>query len=155
MAKQSIVFGLLLTSTTCMGQTVVSSQGDSYETTAGSVSFTIGEVVINTETDGTTDLTQGFHQTNWNFLGLDDHASDYEASIFPNPSTDALNIKVSDYENITYSMYDAAGRLVRSGELSSVLTEVNVQNLETGSYQLQLVDEKNNTLKNFKLLKNH
>jgi hypothetical protein len=45
-------------------QEVVSAQGDSYSNTSGSIDFTIGEVVINTGTDGNNDITQGFHQTN-------------------------------------------------------------------------------------------
>ena len=88
-------------------QEVVSTQGDSYSYGSGSIDFTIGEVIIKTGTDGTNDLTQGFHQTNWNYLGAEDHLPSYEAIIFPNPTGDVLNIKTSSFENVTYTLYDA------------------------------------------------
>ena len=83
MIKNTLVLSLLLTTITVSAQEVVSTQGDSYSNASGSIDFTIGEVVIKTGTDGTNDITQGFHQTNWNFLGVEDHAPSYEATIFP------------------------------------------------------------------------
>jgi len=65
--KKLLLLGALALSTITYGQEVVSTQGDSYTNASGSIDFTIGEVVINTGTGGTNDLTQGFHQTNWNF----------------------------------------------------------------------------------------
>ena len=40
----------------------------------------MGEVIINTGTDGAIDLTQGFHQTNWNFVSAEDYVRGYEAT---------------------------------------------------------------------------
>ena len=71
--KKLLLLGAIALSLNSLGQEVVSTQGDSYTNASGSIDFTIGEVVINTVTDGTNDLTQGFHQTNWNFLGVDTH----------------------------------------------------------------------------------
>ena len=68
--KKLLLLGAIALSLNSLGQEVVSTQGDSYTNASGSIDFTIGEVVINTVTDGTNDLTQGFHQTNWNFLGF-------------------------------------------------------------------------------------
>jgi len=77
----------LFTTISVTAQEVVSTQGDSYSNASGNIDFTIGEVVINTGTDGTNDLTQGFHQTNWYFVGLEGHSPSYEATIFPNPTS--------------------------------------------------------------------
>jgi len=155
MIKHSIVACSILASFSCIGQEVVSSQGESYETATGSLSFTIGEVVIATGTDGSNDLTQGFHQTNWNFTGLDDHNVDYQALVYPNPTSDVLNIEVLNFENISYAMYDATGRIVSLGNLSDLITQIDVGNLESGSYHLELSNEQNEQLKTFKLIKNY
>ena len=64
-------------------QEVVSTQGDSYSNASSSIDFTIGEVIIDTGTDGTNDLTQGFHQSNWSLVGVVDHDLSYEAIVFP------------------------------------------------------------------------
>ena len=152
MKKNTIVFFSLLSTLSVSAQEVVSTQGDSYSNANGSIDYTIGEVVINTGTDGTNDLTQGFHQTNWNFVGLEDHTPDYEATIFPNPTEDVLNIKTSMFENVTYTLYDAQGKLVMQDILSTEQTPIQVSQLAPGSYSLTLKNETQN-LKTFKLIK--
>tara|TARA_B110000046_G_scaffold178797_1_gene207106 strand:+ start:392 stop:853 length:462 start_codon:yes stop_codon:yes gene_type:complete len=152
--KNTIVLFSLLTTLSVSAQEVVSTQGDSYSNASGNIDFTIGEVVINTGTDGTNDITQGFHQTNWNFLGVDDHGQNYEATIFPNPTEDLLNIRTSTFENVTYTLYDAQGKLVMQDILSAEQTPIQVSQLAPGSYSLTLNNQTQN-LKTFKLVKTH
>jgi hypothetical protein len=152
MKKNALVLFSLFATITLSAQEVVSTQGDSYSNASGSVDFTIGEVVINTGTDGTSDLTQGFHQTNWNFLGLEDYVPNYEAIIFPNPTEDVLNIRTSTFENVTYTLYDAMGKLVLQDVLSAEQTPIQVSQLAPGAYSLTLNTATQN-LKTFKLVK--
>jgi hypothetical protein len=133
-------------------QEVVSTQGDSYSNGSGSIDFTLGEVIIATGTDGTNDLTQGFHQTNWNFLSVEDFAPNYEVTVFPNPTEDVLNIWTSIFENVTYTLYDAQGKLVMQDKLSAEQTPIQVSQLAPGSYSLTLNNQTQN-LKTFKLIK--
>ena len=154
MIKTTLLFLMLLATLTVSAQEVVSTQGDSYSNGSGSIDFTIGEVVINTGTDGTNDLTQGFHQTNWNFLGVEDHAPNYEVIIYPNPTEDVLNIRTSTFENVTYTLYDAQGKLVMQEMLSAEQTLIQVSQLAPGSYSLTLNNKAQN-LKTFKLIKTH
>ena len=162
MKKNTIVLFSLVTSISVSAQEVVSTQGESYSNASAKIDFTIGEVVINTVTDGTKELTQGFHQTNWNFLGLEDYAPDYQATIFPNPTQDVLNIKTSVFENVTYTLYDARGKLVLQNILSAEQTPIQASQLAPGSYSLELIFEDNNEWplssskrKTFKLIKNN
>jgi|TARA_B110000908_G_C10184554_1_gene417347 hypothetical protein len=152
MIKNSLLFLTLLTTITVTAQEVVSTQGDSYSNGTGSIDFTIGEVIINTGTDGTNTLTQGFHQTNWNFVGLEDHLPSYAAIIFPNPTVDVLNIQTSSFEGVTYTLYDGQGKLVLQDLLSAKQTPIEVSELAPGSYSLTLNNETQN-LKTFKLVK--
>jgi hypothetical protein len=152
MKKNTIVFFLLFASISVSAQEVVSTQGDSYSNASGSIDFTIGEVVINTGTGGTNDLTQGFQQTNWNFLGLEDHVPNYEAIIFPNPTEDVLNIRTSTFENVTYTLFDVMGKLVLQDVLSAEQTPIQVSQLAPGAYSLTLNNDTQN-LKTFKLIK--
>jgi hypothetical protein len=142
----------LLTTLSVSAQEVVSTQGDSYSNASGNIDFTIGEVIIDTGTDGTNDLTQGFHQTNWNFLGVEDFAPDYEVLIFPNPTEDVLNIKTSTFENVTYTLYDAQGKLVMQDKLSAEQTPIQVSQLAPGNYSITLSNG-TQELKTFKLIK--
>jgi len=154
MKKNTFVLISLLTTFTASSQEVVSTQGDSYSNGSGSIDFTIGEVIIDTGTDGTNDITQGFHQTNWNFAGLEDYAPDFEVTLFPNPTQDVLNIRTGTFEHITYTLYDAQGKLVLQEMLSAEQTPIQVSQLAPGSYSLTLNNETQN-LKTFKLIKNH
>ena len=154
MNKRTLLVFSLLSTLAVSAQEVISTQGDSYSNGTGSLDFTIGEVVINTGTDGTNDLTQGFHQTNWNFLGVEDYAPNYEAIIFPNPTSELLNIRTSTFENVTYTLYDAQGKVVLQDKLSAEQTPIQVSQLAPGSYSLKLNNETQN-LKTFKLVKTH
>ena len=159
MKINTIVMFSLLYATTISAQEVVSTQGDSYSNANGSIDFTVGEAIINTGTDGTNDLTQGFHQTNWNFLGVEDNAPNYEASVFPNPTSDVLNIKTSSFENVTYTLYDAQGKLVLQSILAAEVTPIQVSHLAPGAYSLQLTFEEGkksvSKSKTFKLIKSY
>ncbi len=152
MLKNTLLFFLLLTSVCVSAQEVVATQGDSYTNSNGSIDFTIGEVVINTGTDGSNDLTQGFHQTNWNFVSIEDHVPSYEAIIFPNPTSEVLTIRTSTFENVTYTLYDARGKLVIQDKLSSLQTPIQVSQLAPGAYSLILNNARQN-LKTFQLIK--
>ena len=154
MKRHTLVLFSLLATGSLSAQEVVSTQGDSYSNVSGSIDFTLGEVIIATESDGTNDLTQGFHQTNWNFVGLEDFAPNYEATIFPNPTSEVLNIRTSTFENVTYTLYDAQGKLVLQNVLSAEQTPIQVGQLAPGSYSLILNNQTQN-LKTFKLVKTH
>ena len=154
MEKTVYVLFSLFATLSVSAQEVVSTQGDSYSNASGSIDFTLGEVVIVTGTDGANDLTQGFHQTNWNFVGLDDNDPSYEATIFPNPTSELLNIRTSTFENVTYTLYDAQGKLILQDKLSAEQTPIQVSRLAPGNYSLTLSKETQN-LKTFKLVKSH
>jgi len=154
MKKNTLVLFSLFATISVSAQEVVATQGDSYSNASANIDFTIGEVVINTGTDGTNDLTQGFHQTNWNFIGVEDHAPSYEAIIFPNPTEDVLNIRTSTFENVTYTLYDAVGKLVMQDVLSAEQTPIQVSQLAPGNYSIILNNQTQN-LKTFKLVKTH
>ena len=64
MKKNTIVLFSLLATFSVLAQEVVATQGNSYTNGDVSMDFTIGEVIINTGTVGSTDITQGLHQTN-------------------------------------------------------------------------------------------
>ena len=152
--KKLITLLALSSALTTTAQEVVATQGDSYSNTSMQIDFTIGEIIINTESDGVNTLTQGFHQTNWNFVGLENHAPEYEATIFPNPTSKILNISTSAFENVTYTLYDAQGKLILQDKLSSEQTPIKVSQLAPGNYSITLTNEIQN-LKTFKLVKSH
>ena len=141
-------------SLSCSAQEVISTQGETLSNSQGSISYSVGEVVINTETDGDYDITQGFHQANWTFVGIEDFSPSYEASIFPNPTSELLNIKTELFDDVEYLLYDVNGKQILKGKLTGKQTSIQVNHLSTGSYSLTLRNEEQN-LKTFKLVKSN
>ena len=150
--KHLLILGLLTIINSVHSQEVVSTQGETYSSPNAIIDFTVGEVVINTVSDGTNNITQGFHQTNWNFVGLENHTPGFEAIIFPNPTLEVLNIRASAFENVTYTLYDAQGKLIVKDKLTAEQTLIPVSQLATGSYSITLNNPTQN-LKTFKLIK--
>lgn len=152
MKKTAFLLFSLFATISVSAQEVVATQGDSYSNASGNIDFTLGEVVINTGTDGTNDLTQGFHQTNWSFVSIENHITNYEAIIFPNPTDDFLNIQSISFKNVNYSLFDEMGKLVLNGTLYTEKTSLDVSKLQTGSYSL-ILNRSENKLKTFNIIK--
>lgn len=152
MNKKTIVLIAIFANCSLFAQDVIGTAGASYSTTAGNIDFTIGEVVINTVTNGTEDLTQGFHQPSWTYAGVYDFVDDYSAVIFPNPTIDVVNINSPEFAGVTFTLQDAAGRIVLVGNLTDVTTTLDFSVYATGTYSITLSKQGEN-LKTFKLIK--
>jgi hypothetical protein len=138
MKKLFFVLGFLFTIINLSAHDAVSRQDETYSNSTGSIDFTVGEVIINTVKN---DLTQGFHQRNWNFLGVENFATDYVASIFPNPTADVLNIKINTFENVTYMLCEAQVKRVMKHILSVELTPIELSQFALRSYSLERIFE--------------
>src|SRR5690606_4852567 len=93
---------------------LVSSSGTYSENSSGSISWSIGEVVIVTSSSGSNDVTQGFHQSRIYFSGIEE-LKELEISLYPNPTSEFVNIVSPN--SVKLSIYDMSGRLVRIHDL--------------------------------------
>jgi len=136
-------------------QQVISSSGNHYNNGNIQLSYTIGEPVVSTESNSTITLTQGFHQTNWTFVGLEDFAPEIVISVFPNPVTSQLNIQSNDFSGVTYQLFDSNGKLVIENRLTEVNTQLSTENLSPAMYSIVFLNQDKTNLKTLKLIKNH
>ena len=83
---------------------------------------------------------------------MEDYSPGFEASVFPNPTSEVLNIRTSSFENVRYTLYNAQGKLLIQDILSAEQTPVQVGQLAPGSYSIILNNQTQN-LKTFKLIK--
>jgi len=58
--------------------------------------------------------------------------------IFPNPTTDILNIAVEDMDNGTMNIYSANGALVKEVKLNGNHNSINVNGLHSGNYLFKI-----------------
>lgn len=69
---------------------------------------------------------------------------EYTISVYPNPVSDTFTIDVgTELMNSIYRMFDSYGKLVKEGQLISMMTQLDVSNLANGQYNLVIIDNEN------------
>lgn len=153
MKQNKLLVSLLLLSAGLSAQEVISSQGDSYSNTNNTLDFTIGEPVVETVTDGTNSLTQGFHQTLLTITSIEDFDVDLGVNIFPNPTAEKVNLTIEKFEGVTFYLFDVTGKLLQEALITEQQTFIKVSGYAKGSYLLKLEGKENKSLKTYKIIK--
>ncbi|MFT6211693.1 MAG: plastocyanin [Bacteroidia bacterium] len=69
-------------------------------------------------------------------------------TVYPNPATDFIKVDLSDNSNgVTYQVFNALGVLVMTGKLNDEVSTIDVRNLPSGTYLMQLKGRQNTRLK--------
>jgi len=147
---------LLLVCNSLFAQESPVAAGGTASSTEGNLSYSVGQIVYSTNGNTTTEA-QGVQQPFEisTVTGIENVAIELLLSVFPNPSTEVLTLKVEYFKinGLNYQLFDALGRLIENKKISDVLTTINTSNLVPAAYFLKVNDE-NRELKNFKIIKN-
>jgi hypothetical protein len=150
------IIALLLCALHVQGQQqVVSSAGNFHSNASGSVSWTLGELAIETLTTANNVLTQGFQQSRLTVTGFGDlPILDYEIVVFPNPASDHIIIRTDkeQHENLHYQLYDLSGRIILQNKILETETTIPVNHLRSAVYLLRII-EGNRQVRAFKVVK--
>lgn len=139
--KKSILFFLLFGSLSIIkaqsfDRSVIGSTGGNYNFTGGSISSTLGEVVIATVQNSNFTLTQGFQQNHYGNLAVSS-VSKIPFRIWPNPTQNVLNFNSEVFiQEMSYEIVDMSGKVVLSGNLQ--LNQIDVSSIAEGAYQVRL-----------------
>lgn len=141
-----------------LAQQTVSSAGKEVSGTGGTVSYTIGQVVYTTNTGSNGTVTQGVQQPFEISVitGIEEAKGiSLEISIYPNPATDLIKLKIENYEieNLRYQIYDINGNLLLNNKVEGNETSIVISNLVSATYLLKVTDN-NKVIKTFKVIKN-
>ena len=149
-----IVFTLLFTGN-LQAQKVISANGGTATAAGTEVSWTIGEPVIATVSDGTTTLTQGFHQSKLMVTAVNDiQITGVEIKVYPNPTSDFVIIHFNKLiDHLTYWLFDFNGKIIEQKNISGNDIKVNMTNCAEGSYLLRISYKKKQPLQTFKIMK--
>jgi hypothetical protein len=137
-------------------QEVISSGGSHFSGSGVSLSWTIGEPVIETLTNGSYTLTQGFHQGKLSSTAVDNTPlPGLNMVVYPNPFNSILNIKVDegDYANLHYSLFSVDGKVLANKKLSNDLTQIDMEKYTSGNYLLRIHKKNGEPLRTFKVVK--
>ncbi len=138
----------------------VNSGGTKMTQANGSLSFTVGELVVLSQTDsqGNT-LGSGFAAgatlTTVNVTETD--ASILDVKVYPNPTSDLVNIRInhSSIEQVVVSITDLQGKEVYNGKYAAIsnVIGINTAAYATGTYMLTLKNLNNQLLGTYKIIK--
>jgi len=123
--------------------------------TGGTSSYSIGQVVYTTNTGTNGSVTQGVQQPFEisTMVGINKTSINLELSVYPNPTTNYLTLKVEKTEGLTFQLYDLQGKIIESKAVSTTSTNINLKGQPTAIYFLNVV-KNNQTVKTFKIIKN-
>jgi hypothetical protein len=135
-------------------QEVLSTTGNFFENSAGSVSFTIGECITQTFVSSNLTLTQGFQQPKLEIAIDIRNIKDlgFEITAYPNPVKEFIIIKVEKNPGLSYIIYDINGIMIERKEIIGSETEINFGNLNPSIYMLKVFNN-NMEVKAFKIIK--
>jgi hypothetical protein len=154
--KSLILFSvfLLFVAGSATAQTVVSANGGTATAAGVEVSWTIGEPITETVTDGTTTLTQGFQQSKLTVTAINDiQVSGVEIKVYPNPTSDYVTVHFSKVmEKPTYLLFDLSGRLIEQKNIETTDAKIDMTGYAGGSYILKL-NSGQQPLQSFKIIK--
>ncbi len=122
---------------------VVSPASSSFETTEGSISWTLGDTVMILEI------------VDDNIITSDTEDIDFKISTFPNPVAEKLNITHNSEENetLTVAIHDLFGRELITKQLLYKNNEINVRKLPSALYVVIIRNSTGQMVKSFKLIK--
>ncbi|MCK5840123.1 MAG: T9SS type A sorting domain-containing protein [Bacteroidales bacterium] len=138
---------------------IIASAGDYFVGSDASLSWTIGEPIIETvSADGIT-LTQGFQQTYYTVLAIQDNDTDtYDVRIYPVPARDFINIEITSSvspANLKLELFDVMGMRVYENFIESTIFHEKIQlsHYQTNMFFLKITNTTNQQVKTFKILK--
>jgi len=153
--KNLLLFSLflLIISFGTKAQQIISNEGDYFENSDVSISWTLGEPVTETISDGTNILTQGFQQTKLSASEIFSINSDnINIKLFPNPTENFIYLKTSEFKNMNYRISDINGKILKEGNIISEMTEISVSKFPAAFYFFKIMKNKE-TIKIYQIVK--
>jgi hypothetical protein len=123
-------------------QEVIASAGG-YNVKGGlSVSWTLGETIIPTFTNGNLVLSHGFQQR-LIVTAIEEHLDiAVNVKVYPNPASDVVNIGFDEpvAGEISITILDSQGKVIKEDMIEATMTEkqINLQEIPAGVYYLRL-----------------
>tara|TARA_B100000795_G_scaffold39957_1_gene26294 strand:- start:524 stop:1000 length:477 start_codon:yes stop_codon:yes gene_type:complete len=122
--------------------------------TGGTASYSVGQVVYTTATGTNGSVAQGVHQPYEisTVVGINETTIQLELSVYPNPTTNYLTLKVEKTENLNYQLFDMQGKIIENQKVANNSTTIKMEDLPIATYFLK-VTKNNEIIKTFKVIK--
>ena len=134
---------------------VTTTTGDYNQGTSASLSWTLGEPVIETATGSNAILTQGFQQNSYQIVNVFEKPElSFEITAYPNPTTDFVNIKTNSADqDLILELFDLQGKRLKKAEMQKNIVQINLSEYAGSSYILKATNKTGKLLKSWKIVK--
>lgn len=136
---------------------ILAPAGEEVQNTNHQVSFTIGEIAVETVQSESNIITQGYHQSKLVITGLDEVSKEFAFHIYPNPTSEYVILESDQLEQVqSVWMYDLKGSLIQSiqNDQSQQLM-VNMQHFSAGTYVLKIRTTNESQSFSYQIIKTH
>tara|TARA_B100000902_G_scaffold317651_1_gene309342 strand:+ start:2541 stop:3071 length:531 start_codon:yes stop_codon:yes gene_type:complete len=126
---------------------LISSSGGTLLKDNYNLSFSVGEIAIETLSQNETILTQGFHQENYNITYISEAIENHTIDFYPNPTKDIIYINCNIKEKVDLKLIDIKGVVLESipNVSGNVQQAIDLSLFSNGSYFLEIVFSDNST----------
>ena len=161
MFKQAFFITIFFCATlTASAQSGLVTTGGDIQGSNGSISYTVGQVAVQSIEASAASLTEGVQQPyEIQTVGVDIYpAITLDAAVYPNPTSDRLVLSVEnsvetyDRTSLQAVLYNTNGQRVQTVGVTGAQTAINMSALSSGTYFLRVTDGQQ-TLKTFKVVK--
>ena len=159
--KKFIIFAILFCIAGIVAaQSAVVSVGGDAQSNGGSVSYTVGQVAVQTvaNSNGSVSVAEGVQQPyEIMTVGVDDYPQIVlDAVVYPNPTDNLAQLRLNGFEipaaGLRAILYDGSGKRLQTIPVTGDLTPFQIGQYATGTYYLEVRDEKR-ILKTFKVVR--
>ena len=141
-------------------QSAVVSVGGDAQSNGGSVSYTVGQVAVQTvaNSNGSVSVAEGVQQPyEIMTVGVDDYPQIVlDAVVYPNPTDNIAQLRLNGFEipadGLRANLYDGNGKRLQTIPVTDDLTTFQIGQYATGTYYLEVRDGKR-ILKTFKVVR--
>jgi len=145
----------------CIGQVIapeiISSSGGSFSNSNGSLSWTVGEPITETESTGNYYLTQGFQQPSIVVVSVVSNTSSAptqsSVSVYPNPVLSSIYVQRDGNVQLQIQLMDMNGKLILNKMLAQSENQLDLSVLANGMYLLKVYDAQNQFIQSLKIEK--
>lgn len=163
MKNPTIIFAacfvlVLFTYAGLFAQQGIVASGNNASGSGGSVSYSVGQPDYKAATGNNGYLIQGLQQPFEisEVSGMDIKEIQLLATVYPNPSRDAVTLKISNYDfsMLSFLVYDGQGRTVINKKIEGSETLVELTGQADALYFLKVLKQ-NEEIKSFKIIKQY
>jgi hypothetical protein len=140
-------------------QQATTASGGNLTGSSGTISYTLGLVCYENNTNTNGSITQGVQQP-FEILLIGDPGNDNAVplcSVFPNPVSELVTVRFTDLntKNLVIRLFDCDSKLLKQIKITSDETPVSFQAFASGTYVLEVIDSQK-VIRSFKIIKtNH